>query len=166
VGIRAIALSLLIVVLASACAAYPNFGASASQKPASSPSIGDAPATPADAIQVQPGQGGVGGYENVTVTGSDATANVSVHSGASVSASVSVNSSVAGDSNVATNSSSISVSSNASALDDQSVVDISVTNGSGTVTRTIRLDGSGRVEIRVTANGDGAPVISVFEEAR
>jgi hypothetical protein len=42
-------------------------------------------------------------------------------------------------------------------------VNVSVTTGSGSVSRTVRFDKAGRFVLRVTADGDGLPVIQVEE---
>lgn len=68
-------------------------------------------------------------------------------------AAVSVNVGVS----VGADASSVSSASSTSS----SIVSVSVTNGSGAVSRTISLDREGRVKIRVTSNGDVAPVIDV-----
>jgi hypothetical protein len=60
-------------------------------------------------------------------------------------------------------SSSFSVSSSSTASDGSSVVNLSVTTGSGSVNRTFRFDGAGKFVLRVTAEGDGVPVIQVEE---
>jgi hypothetical protein len=59
--------------------------------------------------------------------------------------------------------SSVSVTGSASSSDGSSVVNVSVTTGSGSVSRTVRFEKAGRFVLRVTADGDGVPVIQVEE---
>jgi hypothetical protein len=178
VGRRAVALILLFGLIATACAsraAEPGTASGDQTAGANGDSVSVAvsvnQATNVNVVEssttIQIGS--VGSAQNVVIGTSGGSAVVAgdqmangVDGAAGVDGISVTGASVSVVSNVSAGS-SVSVTGSASSADGSSVVNVSVTTGSGSVSRTVRFDKAGRFVLRVTADGDGVPVIQVEE---
>jgi hypothetical protein len=176
VGRRAAALILVFGLIATACAsraAEPGRGDQAAGANGDSGNVAVSlnQATNLNLVEssttIQIGSAGtaqnvvIGTRGGSAVVAGDQTAN-GVNGAAGVDGISVAGSSVSVISNVSAGS-SVSVTGGASSSDGSSTVNVSVTTGSGSVSRTVRFDKVGRFVLRVTADGDGLPVIQVEE---